>query len=70
MPLHRVAPPLRRRQHRMRFLVATANQALIGLLSRVAACKRATPAQIGLAWFFAQKPWIAPIPGTPKLHRL
>jgi aryl-alcohol dehydrogenase-like predicted oxidoreductase len=47
-----------------------ANQALIDLLSRIAAEKNATPAQIALAWLLAQKPWIVPIPGTTKLHRL
>ena len=47
-----------------------ANQALVDLLARMAAEKRATPAQIALAWLLAQKPWIVPIPGTTKLHRL
>jgi aryl-alcohol dehydrogenase-like predicted oxidoreductase len=47
-----------------------ANQALVELLSRVAEQKNATPAQIALAWLLAQKPWIVPIPGTTKLHRL
>ena len=47
-----------------------ANMALVDLLKRVAAKKRATPAQIALAWLLAQKPWIVPIPGTTKLHRL
>jgi len=47
-----------------------ANQALIDLLAKVAAQKNATPAQIALAWLLAQKPWIAPIPGTTKLNRL
>jgi aryl-alcohol dehydrogenase-like predicted oxidoreductase len=47
-----------------------ANQALVALLARVAAQKKATPAQIALAWLLAQKPWIVPIPGTTKLHRL
>jgi aryl-alcohol dehydrogenase-like predicted oxidoreductase len=47
-----------------------ANQALVDLLGRVAAEKRATPAQIALAWLLAQKPWIVPIPGTTKMHRL
>jgi aryl-alcohol dehydrogenase-like predicted oxidoreductase len=46
------------------------NQALIELLKRIAAGKQATPAQIALAWILAQKPWIVPIPGTTKLHRL
>ncbi|MEO7068813.1 MAG: aldo/keto reductase [Rhodanobacter sp.] len=47
-----------------------ANQALVDLLGRIAAGKNATPAQIALAWLLAQKPWIVPIPGTTKLHRL
>ena len=47
-----------------------ANQALVDLLGRIAAEKNATPAQIALAWLLAQKPWIVPIPGTTKLHRL
>ncbi|HMD99864.1 MAG TPA: aldo/keto reductase, partial [Terriglobia bacterium] len=47
-----------------------ANQALIDLLGRIAERKKATPAQIALAWLLAQKPWIVPIPGTTKLHRL
>lgn len=46
------------------------NQALVDLLSKIAAEKGATNAQIALAWILAQKPWIAPIPGTTKLHRL
>jgi aryl-alcohol dehydrogenase-like predicted oxidoreductase len=47
-----------------------ANQAMVDLLQRIAAQKKATPAQIALAWLLAQKPWIVPIPGTTKLHRL
>ena len=47
-----------------------ANQALVELLGTIAARKKATPAQIALAWLLAQKPWIVPIPGTTKLHRL
>ncbi|MGH9772553.1 MAG: aldo/keto reductase, partial [Candidatus Acidiferrales bacterium] len=47
-----------------------ANQALIDLLQRIGAGKQATPAQIALAWLLARKPWIVPIPGTTKLHRL
>jgi aryl-alcohol dehydrogenase-like predicted oxidoreductase len=47
-----------------------ANQALVDLLSQIAERKKATPAQIALAWLLAQKPWIVPIPGTTKLHRL
>lgn len=46
------------------------NQALIDLLKRIATDKKVTPAQIALAWLLAQKPWIVPIPGTTKLHRL
>jgi len=46
------------------------NQTLVDLLRRIAAAKKATPAQIALAWLLAQKPWIVPIPGTTKLHRL
>jgi aryl-alcohol dehydrogenase-like predicted oxidoreductase len=46
------------------------NQALVDLLKRIADEKKATPAQIALAWLLAQKPWIVPIPGTTKLHRL
>jgi len=47
-----------------------ANQALVDLLRAIADRKHATPAQIALAWLLAQKPWIVPIPGTTKLHRL
>ncbi len=47
-----------------------ANQALVDLLRQIADRKNATPAQIALAWLLAQKPWIVPIPGTTKLHRL
>ena len=47
-----------------------ANQALVDLLESIAQRKKATPAQIALAWLLAQKPWIVPIPGTTKLHRL
>jgi aryl-alcohol dehydrogenase-like predicted oxidoreductase len=47
-----------------------ANQALVDLLAKVAERKKATPAQIALAWLLAQKPWIVPIPGTTKLYRL
>ncbi len=46
------------------------NQALVDLLKRIAGEKNATPAQIALAWLLAQRPWIVPIPGTTKLHRL
>ena len=47
-----------------------ANQALVDLLGKVAAQKKATPAQIALSWLLAQKSWIVPIPGTRKLNRL
>jgi aryl-alcohol dehydrogenase-like predicted oxidoreductase len=47
-----------------------ANQALVDLLGSIGAQKKATPAQVALAWLLAQKPWIVPIPGTTKLHRL
>jgi aryl-alcohol dehydrogenase-like predicted oxidoreductase len=47
-----------------------ANQALVDLIGRFAQQKKATPAQVALAWLLAQKPWIVPIPGTIKLHRL
>ena len=47
-----------------------ANQTIVDLLGRIATEKEATPAQIALAWVLAQKPWVVPIPGTTKLHRL
>ncbi len=47
-----------------------ANQALVARIGRIAAARKATPAQIALAWLLAQKPWIVPIPGTTKRHRL
>src|SRR5690606_25922368 len=47
-----------------------ANQAIVELVSRMAERKQATPAQVALAWLLARKPWIIPIPGTTKLHRL
>jgi aryl-alcohol dehydrogenase-like predicted oxidoreductase len=47
-----------------------ANQALVDLLGKIAARKKATPSEIALAWLLAQKPWIAPIPGTTRLDRL
>jgi aryl-alcohol dehydrogenase-like predicted oxidoreductase len=47
-----------------------ANQGLVDLLKQIAAARQATPAQVALAWLLAQKPWITPIPGTTKLHRL
>jgi aryl-alcohol dehydrogenase-like predicted oxidoreductase len=47
-----------------------ANQALVDRLTEIAAEKKATPAQVALAWLLAQKPWIVPIPGTTKLNRL
>jgi aryl-alcohol dehydrogenase-like predicted oxidoreductase len=47
-----------------------ANQALVDQIASIAAAKKATPAQIALAWLLSQKPWIVPIPGTTKRHRL
>jgi aryl-alcohol dehydrogenase-like predicted oxidoreductase len=47
-----------------------ANKAVVDLLTSIAKTKEATPAQVALAWLLAQKPWIVPIPGTTKLHRL
>jgi len=47
-----------------------ANKALVDQIAAIAARKNATPAQIALAWLLAQKPWIVPIPGTSKLHRM
>ena len=47
-----------------------ANQVFVTLLQEIAAAKQATPAQIALAWLLSRKPWIVPIPGTTKLHRL
>jgi aryl-alcohol dehydrogenase-like predicted oxidoreductase len=47
-----------------------ANQSMVDLLKSIAQKKRATPAQVALAWLLAQKPWIVPIPGTTKLYRL
>jgi aryl-alcohol dehydrogenase-like predicted oxidoreductase len=47
-----------------------ANQALVDRLGSIATTKQATPAQVALAWLLAQKPWIVPIPGTTKAHRL
>ena len=47
-----------------------ANKTLVDLVTRIATEKRATPAQVALAWLLAQKPWIVPIPGTRKLDRL
>jgi len=47
-----------------------ANQGMVDLLTRIAQEKNVTPAQIALAWILAQKPWMVPIPGTTKLHRL
>ncbi len=47
-----------------------ANQALVGLLQKLARLRNATPAQLALGWLLAQKPWIVPIPGTTKEHRL
>ena len=47
-----------------------ANQALVDRIGEIAACKEATPGQVAIAWLLAQKPWIVPIPGTTKVHRL
>jgi aryl-alcohol dehydrogenase-like predicted oxidoreductase len=47
-----------------------ANKALVDLIATIAARKNATPAQIALAWLLAQKPWLVPIPGTTKMHRM
>jgi aryl-alcohol dehydrogenase-like predicted oxidoreductase len=47
-----------------------ANQGLVDQIGKLAAEKKVSPAQIALAWLLAQKPWIVPIPGTTKLHRL
>jgi len=60
------------RSHNPRFTpeAIRANRVVIELLERIAAEKGATPAQIALAWLLAQKPWIVPIPGSRKLHRL
>lgn len=60
------------RNHLPRFTpeARKANQAVVDQLARIAKQKKATPAQIALAWLLAQKPWIVPIPGTTKLHRL
>ncbi|QNT78331.1 aldo/keto reductase [Entomobacter blattae] len=60
------------RSHSPRFTTQAreANQAIVHFLQKVADARQATPAQIALAWLLAQKPWIAPIPGTTKLHRL
>ncbi|MFL5328710.1 MAG: aldo/keto reductase [Gemmataceae bacterium] len=60
------------RRHLPRFTpeALQANQALVDLLKTIGTRKHATPAQIALAWLLAQKPWIVPIPGTTKLHRI
>ena len=47
-----------------------ANQAIVDVVTKIAQAKNVTPAQLALAWLLAQKPWIVPIPGTTKLHRL
>lgn len=61
---------LRSRMPRFTLEARKANQPLVDLLGAIAQRKQATPAQIALAWLLAQKPWIVPIPGTTKLHRL
>jgi aryl-alcohol dehydrogenase-like predicted oxidoreductase len=60
------------RAHSPRFTpeARAANVAMVDLLKGIAGRKHATPAQVAIAWLFAQKPWIVPIPGTTKLHRL
>ncbi len=65
-----VATDFRNKLPRFTREARTANQALVDLLGQIAARKEATPAQIALAWLVAQRPWIVPIPGTTKLHRL
>jgi aryl-alcohol dehydrogenase-like predicted oxidoreductase len=59
LPFPRFAPEARK-----------ANQALVDLLQRIAGQTETTPARVALAWLLAQKPWVVPIPGTTKLHRL
>jgi aryl-alcohol dehydrogenase-like predicted oxidoreductase len=61
---------LRRRIPRFTIEARKANQALVDLLTAIADRKKATPAQVALAWLLAQKPWIVPIPGTTKLARV
>jgi aryl-alcohol dehydrogenase-like predicted oxidoreductase len=61
---------IRSRNPRFRPEAIKANQGVIDLLTRIGGQKGATPAQIALAWLLAQKPWIVPIPGSRKLHRL
>ncbi len=61
---------IRSRNPRFTAEAIKANQAVIDLLNRIGQQHEATPAQIALAWLLAQKPWIVPIPGTRKLHRL
>jgi aryl-alcohol dehydrogenase-like predicted oxidoreductase len=65
-----VTSDIRSRFPRFTTQALKANQPLVDLLNEIASSKRATPAQIALAWLLAQKPWIVPIPGTRKLHRL
>ncbi|TMC55146.1 MAG: aldo/keto reductase [Chloroflexi bacterium] len=66
----RGATDFRARSPRFAPQALAANAAVVELLKRVADRKNATPAQIALAWLLARKPWIVPIPGTTKLHRL
>ncbi len=61
---------IRSRNPRFTVEAIRANQAVVDLLGRIAGEKKATPAQIALAWLLAQKPWIVPIPGTRRLERL
>jgi aryl-alcohol dehydrogenase-like predicted oxidoreductase len=60
----------RKTQPRFSAEARKANKALVDLIANIASAKQATPAQIALAWLLAQKPWIVPIPGTTKRHRL
>ena len=61
---------IRSRNPRFKPEAIKANRAVIDLLEKIGAEKRATPAQIALAWLLAQRPWIVPIPGSRKLERL
>src|SRR5439155_906660 len=67
---HRVDSDVRSTLPRFTPEARKANQALVDLLGEIARGRKATPAQIALAWLLAQKPWIVPIPGTTKLKRL
>ena len=67
---HFAADDFRNQVPRFSAEARTANMALVELLKTIATDKQATPAQVALAWLLAQQPWIVPIPGTTKLHRL